>query len=168
MTNDKVVFADELNKLLEDPRIIRLCTFPQHHGSNTLVHCIAVAKRSFALAEKFGWDIDERELARGAMLHDYYQYDIKEEGLSAYKHGTSHPEIAMKKADKDFHLTEKEKNIIRGHMWPLTLAHPPKSREAILVSLADKEIATREFVRPELRRAGRVYKRFKDLASTKK
>ena len=162
MTNDKAVFVDELNKLLEDPRIVKLCTFPQHHGSNTLSHCIAVTKKSFELAEKFGWDIDERELVRGAMLHDYYQYNIKEEGLSAYRHGTSHPKIAMQKADKDFHLTEKEKNIIRGHMWPLTLAHPPKSREAILVSLADKEVAAVEFVRPELRKARKAYKRFKD------
>ena len=168
MTNDKAVFVDELEKLLEDPRIVKLCTFPQHHGSNTLQHCIAVAKRSFDLAEKFGWDIDERELVRGAMLHDYYQYDIKKEGLTAYKHGTSHPRIAMQKADKDFHLTEKEKNIIRGHMWPLTLAHPPKSKEAVLVSLADKEIATMEFVKPELSRARKVYRRFKDLASEKK
>ena len=162
MTNDKAVFVDELNKLLEDPRIVKLCTFPQHHGSNTLSHCIAVAKKSFELAEKFGWDIDERELVRGAMLHDYYQYNIKEEGLSAYRHGTSHPQIAMQKADKDFHLTEKEKNIIRGHMWPLTFAHPPKSREAILVSLADKEVAAVEFVRPELRKARKAYKRFKE------
>ena len=162
MTNDKAVFVDELNKLLEDPRIVKLCTFPQHHGSNTLSHCIAVAKKSFELAEKFGWDIDERELVRGAMLHDYYQYNIKEEGLSAYRHGTSHPHIAMQKADKDFHLTEKEKNIIRGHMWPLTFAHPPKSREAILVSLADKEVAAVEFVRPELRKARKAYKRFKE------
>ena len=62
----------------------------------------------------------------------------------------------------------KEKNIIRGHMWPLTLAHPPKSKEAVLVSLADKEIATMEFVKPELSRARKVYRRFKDLASEKK
>ena len=168
MTNDKAVFVDELEKLLEDPRIVRLCTFPQHHGSNTLQHCIAVAKRSFDLAEKFGWDIDERELARGAMLHDYYQYNIKEEGLTAYRHGTSHPQIAMQKADKDFHLTEKEKNIIRGHMWPLTFAHPPKSKEAVLVSLADKEVAAKEFVKPELRRARKAYRRFKDRTSEKK
>ena len=62
----------------------------------------------------------------------------------------------MKKALEDFDLTDKEKNIIRGHMWPLTFIHPPKSREALLVCLADKDIAAREFVRPELRKAKRV------------
>ena len=96
------------------------------------------------------------------MLHDYYQYSIKEEGLTAYKHGTRHPQIAMEKADKDFNLTDKEKNIIRGHMWPLTFAHPPKSKEAILVSLADKGVATREFVRPEIKRAGKIAEMIKN------
>ena len=77
MTNDKKLFYEELNKLILDPKIHRLSDFPQHNGSNTLAHCVQVAKRSFELAELFGWDIDEKELARGAMLHDYYQYNIK-------------------------------------------------------------------------------------------
>ncbi len=118
MTNDRELFYRELNKLILDPKINRLSNFPQHNGSNTLAHCVQVAKRSFELAEILGWDIDEKELARGAMLHDYYQYNIKEEGFSAYRHGTSHPLTAMKKAQEDFDLTDKELNIIRGHMWP--------------------------------------------------
>ena len=168
MTNDKELFDSELEKLLSDPRIIRLCEFPQHHGSNTLDHCVAVARRAFELAEKLEWKIDEKELARGAMLHDYYQYSIKEQGLTAYKHGTSHPQIAMEKADKDFKLTDKEKNIIRGHMWPLTFAHPPKSKEAILVSLADKDVAAREFARPEIKRAGRIARKIRDRIRDRK
>ena len=102
------------------------------------------------------------------MLHDYYQYSIKEQGLTAYKHGTSHPQLAMEKADKDFKLTDKEKNIIRGHMWPLTFAHPPKSKEAILVSLADKDVAAREFVRPEIKRAGKIAEKIKNRIMDKK
>ena len=145
MTNDKKLFYKELNKLILDPKIHRLSDFPQHNGSNTLAHCVQVAKRSFELAELFGWDIDEKELARGAMLHDYYQYNIKEKGFSAYHHGTSHPLTAMKKAQEDFDLTDKELNIIRGHMWP-----------AILVCLADKDVAAKEFARPELRRARKI------------
>ena len=156
MTNDKKLFYEELNKLILDPKIHRLSDFPQHNGSNTLAHCVQVAKRSFELAELFGWDIDEKELARGAMLHDYYQYNIKEKGFSAYHHGTSHPLTAMRKAQEDFDLTDKELNIIRGHMWPLTLVHPPKSKEALLVCLADKDVAAKEFARPELRRARKI------------
>lgn len=163
MKNDKKLFYEELNKLVMDSRIRRLSKYPQHNGSNTLTHCVQVAKRSFALAEEFGWDIDEKELARGAMLHDYYQYVIKEQGISAYKHGTSHPAIAMRKADKDFKLTNKEKNIIRGHMWPLTFLHPPKSREAFLVCLADKDVAAKEFAKPEIGKVRKAAKRVKDI-----
>lgn len=163
MTNSRELFQEELERLLADPRIRKLESFPQHNGSNTLKHCEAVAERSFELAEKLGWDIDEKELARGAMLHDYYQYVIKEQGISAYKHGTSHPAIAMTKADKDFKLTRKEKNIIRGHMWPLTFLHPPKSREALLVCLADKDVAAKEFAKPEIGKVRKAAKRVKDI-----
>ncbi len=165
MINNREVFHEELERLLADPKIKELEKYPQHNGSNTLLHCVAVAMRSFDLAEKLGWDIDEKELARGAMLHDYYQYVIKEEGLSAYKHGTSHPLIAMRKADKDFGLTNKEKNIIRGHMWPLTFAHPPKSKEALLVCLADKDVATREFAKPEIKKVRKAAKKIKNIVS---
>lgn len=161
MTNNKELFLDELKKLLSDPKVRRLEEFPQHHGSNTLRHSIAVAKRSFELAEKFGWDIDEKELVRCAMLHDYYLYKIKDEGLTAFRHGTSHPLIAIRNAKKDFGLTDKEMSIMRSHMWPLTLAHPPRSKEAALLCLADKDIAIKEFAAPELKRAKRIANRIK-------
>lgn len=144
--NSKKAFYDELDKLLADQRVRNLDNFSQHSGTTTLRHVLRVAKKSFDLAEQLGWDIDEKELARGAVLHDYYQYEIKEEGLSPYKHGTRHPAIAAQKAEKDFGLTPKEENIIRSHMWPLTLWTPPRSKEAALVCMADKYIAAKEMV----------------------
>lgn len=162
MTNNKELFDTELNKLLSNPKIQKLQEFPQHHGSNTLRHSIAVAKRSFELAEKLGWDIDELELVRTAMLHDYYLYKIKEEGLSAYRHGTSHPKISIKNANRDFGLSKKEMSIIRSHMWPLTFVHPPRSKEAALLCLADKDIAIKEFAAPEIKRAKGIMKHLKD------
>lgn len=161
MINDKELYYKELNSLLADPKVQRLRDFPQHHGSNTLRHCIAVAKRSFELAEQFGWDIDEVELARCAMLHDYYLYKIKESGLSAYRHGTSHPAVAIENAKKDFDLTEKEMSTIRSHMWPLTFRHPPRSKEAALLCLADKDIAIKEFAAPELKKAVGIAKKLR-------
>ena len=144
--NNKKAFYDELDKLLADQRVQNLNNFSQHTGTTTLRHVLRVAKTSFDLAERLGWDIDERELARGAILHDYYQYEIRKECLSPYKHGTRHPAIAADKAEKDFGLTPKEQNIIRSNMWPLTLRTPPRSKEAALVCMADKYIATKEMV----------------------
>lgn len=145
-TNNKDVFYQEVNELLLDPKVRHMSSFAQHYGTNTLKHSLNVARASFNLAERLKWEIDERELARGALLHDYYQYSFKETNLSAYKHGTGHPAVAAKKADHDFGLTNKEMNIIKSHMWPLTLLTPPRSKEAALVCMADKYIATKEMV----------------------
>jgi uncharacterized protein len=144
MVNDKKLYYDTVRELLRTEDIRKLRNYPQHNGNNTLNHCIDVAKVSFALAERLHINIDEQVLARGAILHDYYLYDIDEQGYSDYYHGRNHPETALKNAEEKFILSEKEKNIIRGHMWPLTLFHPPKSREAWIVSLADKYCAIKE------------------------
>ena len=144
MYNSRKKFDTKLTLLLQDPNICQMRHFPQHKSSNTLKHSISVAKLSFSLAEKFGWDISEAELVKGALLHDYYLYNARTEDISGYSHGISHPETALRNAMKDFELTGKEKNIIRGHMWPLTLFSPPRSKEAILVCIADKYVAAKE------------------------
>ena len=144
MINDRKLFYDTVREMLKDPDIRKLQSIPQHKGNNTLNHSIDVAKVSFALAEKLKIRIDERALAKGAILHDYYLYDIEESGYSDYYHGRNHPETALLNAQEKYELSDTEKNIIRGHMWPLTLFHPPRSKEAWLVSMADKYCAIEE------------------------
>ena len=141
---DRKIFEEEMERLTVRDEIRKMSTFTQHQGNNTLQHVRNVAYRSFELAEKFGWDIDEKNLVRGAMLHDYYLYNIRQEGISSYRHGTRHPARALENAREIFDLSEKEENIIRSHMWPLTLFHVPRSREALLVCLADKDCAIKE------------------------
>ena len=144
MTNDREKYKKAVKDLLRDPRIRKMQEYSQHETSNSLKHSIHVAKVSFALAERMHVRIDEQVLATGAILHDYYLYDIDESGFSDYKHGTKHPQTALDNAMKEFQLSPKEQNIIRSHMWPLTLFHVPKSKEAWIVSLADKYCATKE------------------------
>lgn len=144
MVNDKEKYVHILRDLLRDPRIRQMKWYSQHETSNTLKHCIYVAKVSFGLAEKLHIKIDEEALAVGAMLHDYYLYDIGESGYSDYQHGTKHPQTALDNAMKEFDLNWKEQNIIRSHMWPLTLFHVPRSKEAWIISMADKFCAAHE------------------------
>ena len=58
-------------------------------------------------------------------------------------HGFYHPGIALKNASAEYQLTPREKDIIKKHMWPLTVV-PPMCREAWIVTLADKWCSTLE------------------------
>ena len=141
---DKEAYRSELKKLLEKPEIRRMAHYKQHRGKPTLRHTLNVAKESFRIADFLGLNIEERSLARGALLHDFYLYTFFDTDISGYRHGISHPATALRNAKKVVPLTEKEANIIRSHMWPLTLFHPPRSKEAVIVMLADKYCAAKE------------------------
>jgi uncharacterized protein len=143
--NSEVAFNRALFRLMNDVNALKMKQFGQHHGNNTYQHCVNVAKCSFYLAQKLHWNINEEELATGAMLHDYYLYCTKDMTMSSFKHGVSHPETALENAEKIWNLDKKEENIIRSHMFPLTLVHIPSCKEAWLVSMADKYCAAREF-----------------------
>ena len=110
------------------------------HGNVTVnEHCINVANTSLRLNRLFGITKYERELARGALLHDYFLYDWHVgEKIKPWKlHGFYHPGIALRNAKKEYELTDREQDIIRKHMWPLTIV-PPTCREGWIVTCADK------------------------------
>ena len=81
----------------------------------------------------------------GAVLHDFYLYDWHEKDEERDEkyglHGFSHPEISLMNAKKYFDINENEENIIRNHMWPLTITHIPKTKEAWVVCIADKIVS---------------------------
>lgn len=119
------------------------------HGTVTVhAHCINVAKHSLMLADKLKIRVRRRELIRGALLHDYFLYDWHDkEHINPFKlHGFFHPGRALRNATRDFELTEREQDIIRKHMWPMTII-PPKCREAWIVTVADKWVSLLETLR---------------------
>lgn len=110
------------------------------HGNMTVNnHCMNVAKYSIALSEKLHINCNQKELIRGALLHDYFLYDWhSKDHVQPWKlHGFFHPGVALKNAAKEYRLTHREKDIIKKHMWPLTVI-PPMCREAWIVTTADK------------------------------
>ena len=82
---------------------------------------------------------DRRAMIRGALLHDFFLYDWHDkEHISIFKlHGFYHPGIALKNAEREFELSSIERDVIKKHMWPLTIV-PPSCREAWIVTMADK------------------------------
>ncbi|KIR03527.1 hypothetical protein P261_02342 [Lachnospiraceae bacterium TWA4] len=139
-------FYRTLNDLDQQSHIQLLKNFSQHRSSTTYHHCKRVATMSYKLARFFHLSVHESQLARGAMLHDYYLYDAMKEDISPYRHGTSHANQALVNAQKVYNLTPLEQDIIYSHMWPLNITHVPKSKEAALVSISDKIVAIQEFL----------------------
>ena len=127
------------------------------HGVTTIFqHSINVACVSCKIAEKYHLDVDYYALIRGALLHDYFLYDWNVKDRSHRFHGFTHPRRALENADKEFQLTETERNMIYCHMFPLTPI-PPSTQEAWIVCIADKICALSETMMPLLCRL-KVYK----------
>ncbi len=133
--------------ILGSDKYLRLKSFIQHGNVTVYEHSIHVALCAIKLNRRLGVKGRERELVRGALLHDYFLYDWHDSeapgNIHPKLHGFYHPGIALKNATRDFALTEREKDIIKKHMWPLTV-NPPRCREAWLVCLADKYASTLE------------------------
>ncbi len=138
---------DMLSQLQSESGIMQMKSFP-HHGDITVFdHSLNVTMTSLRIAKRLSLSEEKREnIIVGAMLHDFFLYDwhegrIRKDGI----HCWLHPKVALKNADERFELNSKQKNIIRSHMFPATLLHPPTCSEAWIVSLADKICAVKEY-----------------------
>ncbi len=151
MTRQRL-FINTVNQIQKNEHVQEMDQFCHHRVTTTLRHCYRVARLSMKMADRLHWKVDARSLARGAMLHDFYLYEFKQEPINGWMHGTGHPKKALENARIYYDLNPKEENIIRSHMWPMTLFHPPKSKEAWLVSVADKIVAFREMIMGKGRR----------------
>ncbi len=122
--------------------------FIQHGNVSVYEHVRSVARASAAFAsllQRMGVRIDRASLIRGALLHDYFLYDWHDPDPSHRLHGFTHPSTALERASEDFELTERERNIIARHMFPL-VPISPTCREAWIVCIADKACALGETI----------------------
>lgn len=135
------LFLDCINDLLESEVVQKMCNFTQHGDTTTFDHCLMVSFKSFQFCRKF--NLDYRAAARGGLLHDLFLYDWHDKDLGVNLHGFYHPGIALRNAENAFVLDDKEKEIIKKHMWPLTVV-PPKCREAYVICYFDKTCTLKE------------------------
>ena len=135
-----------LHNLSQKSHLRRMEKFTQHGDTSCLLHTIAVAYYSIKIAEFFGIKYKKRDLIRGALLHDYFLYDWHDGEKERRIHGFTHPMTALRNADRD--LTDTERDIIKKHMFPLTVI-PPTCREGWIVCLADKYCSLYETFKKE-------------------
>ena len=131
--------------ILSSPGMQMEKLFFQHGHITVYAHSVAVACLCLYLARVLHLRVNRRALVRGALLHDYFLYDWHVPDPSHRLHGFFHPRRALQNADRDFILGPIERDMIRRHMFPLTLT-PPKYRESALVCAADKLCALCETV----------------------
>ncbi len=143
---EDLIFKSYLEEVMKKKKFLKMNRYIQHGNTSCLLHSIAVSYYSYRLAKFLRLNIHEKELIRGALLHDYFLYDwhakykpTRDVGL----HGRIHPKIALFNARKDYDINELEADIIARHMFPLTFT-PPKYKESIIVCLVDKVLSTYE------------------------
>ena len=141
---DLKYLTNRIDTALEESRLGDIEPFLQHRGTSRLTHCVAVTYYSYFLCKTLRLKCDIDELVTGALLHDYYFYDWRDIENHRKCHAQVHPQAACHNASMDFELTDKEKDIIAKHMFPLTKT-PPAYRESAIVCLVDKFCAAYEF-----------------------
>ena len=138
-------FFECIGDLMEDECVRRMQKVRQHAASvSTLGHSLFVAYLSYRLCRALR--LNHVEAARGGLLHDLFLYD-QHDLDNRVKHLFSHPAVALENAQQRFDLTDKEKDAIHSHMWPLTVRNRPHSREAAAVCLMDKVCTVAEVTR---------------------
>ena len=140
-------FNDILSPYLSHPKVRGMKDYCAHGRISVLQHSLNVALKAYRLDRMLGKKADLHVLLPGAILHDFYLYDWHDKPLSIHifqMHGYTHPFEACKNAVEVFHADDKTQEVIRCHMWPLTLRSIPRHREAVLVCIADKLCALRE------------------------
>lgn len=124
-----------IEDLLQTPDVRSMSGVGAHSETNCLEHSLYVAYLSFLVCRRFHWDF--MAAARGGLLHDLFLYDRKEKESYEGRHLTSHPRTALRNASQLFDLSDREKDIIVKHMWPVTIRFP-RYKESYVVSTMDK------------------------------
>lgn len=135
----------EFNNIIKDitrnETVLKMKDFRQHCSITCYDHCYRTAYYSYKICKKLNWDY--KAVARAAMLHDLFLYDWRIKGDRKGLHAYTHPKTAYENAKKIFKLSDKEKDIIIKHMWPVTFSLP-KYKESYVLTLMDKFSATKE------------------------
>ena len=136
-------YLDVVDDIINHDDVRSMMRIPHHYDVSCYEHSVFVSYLSFSAAKKLG--LDYVAAARAGLLHDLYLYDRDEKKQLSLHHYTIHPKMALENALKIADLSEKEKNIILSHMWPVPCSLP-RSREAIIVNFVDKYCASVEGV----------------------
>ena len=117
-------FYRTIQDVAEHPVVLRMKKYPHHGDTSCYKHCMRVAYFNYIICKKL--HLDAKSAARAGMLHDLFLYDW-------HTHARETGD-----AGKIFRLNRVERDVIRNHMWPVTLRSVPRTREGWMIVLTDK------------------------------
>ena len=127
--------------IIHSEEFIKMKEYKHHIKSNLYEHSVRVAYLCYRHHKRFNLKIDLADFVRGALLHDYYLYELHGDEMPHRFHWFNHPKKALENAAEKYPLlTSMQKDMIRRHMFPLT-AIPPKTKAGWLICFYDKVAA---------------------------
>ena len=144
LTKDEanIYLEDFLDRYANDERILQMQRFPHHPPISAYIHSIRVVRKCVDLVNFYHMKVDWENLLLAALLHDFYLYDFREH--TSFKNGIIHPIKAAENAKAVFNADDSVARAIRTHMFPAVFWRIPTSREAWIISTADKMVAMKE------------------------
>ena len=172
LSKHKIRHFNEMAHYIRNHRKVQeMKKYVQHGDVSVYDHVNDVAHTAYKIAHALKIRFDEKVLIEGALLHDFFGYDWHEDKVKRKlfdMHGYTHAKRARERAVKYFGIDRKTQHVIETHMWPLTLRSFPRTREAIIVCLADKIVSTRETVMgklPKRKRKGKASRKTAEMSS---
>ena len=113
-----------------------------HHGLSRFDHSCRVSYYSYKITKAL--KLNYVDTARAGLLHDFF---LSENNTSKEKIKSMfvHSKKSLENSEELFYLSDREKDIIYTHMFPLNINRVPKYLESWIVSIVDKVVATYEF-----------------------
>ena len=144
MLNIKDVEYNKIVKDILDNENFKKLASIKHHGTSRYEHLMRVSYKAYQKAKKKKYDYIST--ARGALLHDFYLEGNERSNFKRFTDTFTHPKKVLKTCNDNFKLSEKEKNIIISHMFPL-FPSLPKYKESWLVNFTDNSIGLSEMLK---------------------
>lgn len=136
-TEDKREFLNAIREVAGHEKVQEMKQYNHHSQTNCFVHSMHVSYYNYKVCKLL--KLDARAAARAGLLHDMFLYD-----WHGYKpaqgerlHGFEHPKKSLRNARTYFPVSPKEADMIKKHMFPLTLSLP-RYKESYVIVLTDK------------------------------
>ena len=133
-------YIKDVKDILSNKEFLRLNHYTHHHWTTRLMHSLNVSYISWLIARKL--NCDARSVARAGLLHDFCLYDFKDGTPTGEFQAFYHPKFAARSSAELFEISDLERDAILSHMFPL--GPLPKSKEAWIITMADKFCASVE------------------------